>query len=137
MDKFRLAAKAFIVNDSKLLIVRRSADDVQQPDKWEIPGGRLEPGEDPVLGLKREIMEEAGIDVEVLHPFSVRHFTRADGQIVTLIIFLCRALSPEVKLSREHPAFEWVPLEKCKDKLLPFFHGEVDAFNKLGLYRFV
>jgi ADP-ribose pyrophosphatase YjhB (NUDIX family) len=32
---------------------------------WEPPGGQVEPGEDLVAGLKREIREESGVEVEV------------------------------------------------------------------------
>lgn len=137
MDKFRLAAKAFIVKDGKLLLVKRASDEIQKPNIWEIPGGRLEIGEDPVSGLKREIKEEAGIDIEVLHPFSVRHFTRVDGQTVTLLIFLCKALNDNIKISKEHSDFEWVALEKMKEKIAEFYYKEVDDFKKLGLGRHV
>ena len=116
MDKFRVAAKAFIMNDGKLLLIKRADDDIQKPGIWEIPGGRLEPGEEPISGLKREIKEEVGIDIDVLHPFSVRHFTRADGQMITLLIFLSKALNDNVKISKEHSNFEWVPMDNVKEK---------------------
>jgi len=88
----RNAAKAFIINDGKLLLIKRRPTDVQTPNIWEGPGGRLEIGEDPILGLKREVREEVGLDIEVVMPFSVKHFNRDDGQTITLTIFLCKLI---------------------------------------------
>ena len=135
MDNFRLAVKSFIIKDNKLLILKRRFDNVQKPNIWEISGGRLEPGENPHEGIKRETKEETGIDIEVLHPLNVRHFTREDGQTITMLIFLCKALNNNVNISKEHSNFEWVSLNSCKEKLTEFFHQEVDIFNKLELYK--
>ena len=66
MAEYRNAAKAFTIRDGKLLIVKREPKNVQTPGIWEIPGGRLEIGEDPVEGLKREMLEETGLEVEVV-----------------------------------------------------------------------
>ena len=118
-------------------MIKRRPNDVQKPSIWELPGGRLELGENPVTGIKREVKEETGIDIEVLHPFSVNHFTRADGQNITMLVFLCKGLSDEIKISEEHTGFEWVPLENCKEKLSDYFHKEVDVFNKLELFKHV
>jgi len=135
MNNFRIAVKSFVMKDGKLLILKRASNDVQKPTIWEIPGGRLELGEDPREGIKRETKEETGIDVEVLHPINVRHFVRDDGQTITMLIFLCKALQDNVKISEEHSEFDWVSIDKCKDKLTDFFHEEVDIFNQLGLSK--
>jgi len=135
MSNFRIAAKSFVIKDGKLLVLKRVSDDVQKPNIWEIPGGRLELGEDPREGIKRETKEETGIDVEVLHPINVRHFVRDDGQTITMLIFLCKALHDNVKISEEHSDFDWIELESCKEKLTDFFHKEVDIFNQLELYK--
>jgi mutator protein MutT len=138
---FRLSAKSFIVNDGKILILKRTADDVHKPNIWEFPGGRLDLGEDPREGLKRETKEETGLNIEILHPLSIKHFTREDGQIITMLIFLCKASENQldriknIKLSEEHSDFSWVPIEKSKGTLPTFFHPEVDTFNKLELKK--
>ncbi len=132
---FRVAAKSFIVKDNKVLIVKRSDYSIQKPNTWEFPGGRLEIGEDPMLGVQRETKEETGLDIEVLHPINIRHFKRADNQTVTLIVFLCKPLHTNVKLSKEHTAYEWVALENAKDKLADFFHKEIDIFKNLELNK--
>ncbi len=134
---FRVAVKAFIVKNNKLFAIKRAADEVQAPNIWEIPGGRLELGEDPILGLMREIREETGMYVEAIYPMSVRHFIRDDGQIITMLIFLCKPKSEFAKLSDEHSQFDWLDIETCKDKLSNFFHEEVDTYNKLELRRLI
>lgn len=131
---FRIAVKSFIVKDNNLLILKRPPEDLF-PNMWEIPGGRLEIGEHPHKGLKRETKEETGIDIEVLHPINIRHFIRKDNHTITMIIFLVKPLNNNITLSNEHTAFEWIPLEKAKEKLADFFHQEVDIFNKLRLDR--
>lgn len=133
MADAKIAVKSFIVADGKLLMLKRSSHDVHKPDVWEIPGGRLEIGEDPYAGLARETKEEAGLDITILHPLNVRHFVRDDGQAITMIVFFCKALHTDVVLSDEHSAFDWVPIEACKKTLTLPFHADVDMFLKLNL----
>ncbi|HEX9503665.1 MAG TPA: NUDIX domain-containing protein [Patescibacteria group bacterium] len=101
MDKFRNAAKAFIVKDGKLLLLKRRANDAYMPGTWDNPGGRLEQGENPYTGLQREVKEETDLDIEVWMPLDVHYFTRDDGQQITLIIFVCKLKSEEIRLSEE------------------------------------
>ena len=129
---FRIAVKAFIIKENKLFIVKRSKKDIQSPNIWELPGGRLELGEDPTLGLMREIKEETGMQIEVHNPLNVRHFERSDGQTITMIVFLCKAEDDEnIKLSKEHTDYEWHDLENVEKKLTKFFHKEVKIFKRL------
>ncbi|MDO8647193.1 MAG: NUDIX domain-containing protein [Candidatus Diapherotrites archaeon] len=135
MDNFGVAVKGFIVDDGKLLLLKREPKNVQMPGIWEISGGRLELGESPFDGLKREVLEETGLNVEIVMPLSVRHFTRSDKQTITMIIFLCKPLGNEVKLSKEHTEFEWIPLENAKEKITDFFFQEIDFYNKHDLQK--
>lgn len=112
-----VAAKALIIHDNEVLLLLRCDDDEHCPNVWEIPGGRLEPGEDPHVGLQRETIEEAGININVLEPLDVQHFTRDDGQVITGTIFRCAIADKNtVTLSEEHKDYEWVPLD---DPLIP------------------
>ncbi len=132
---FRLAVKAFIVKKNKLLIVKRAKDDVQKPDIWEIPGGRLNQGEDPFIGIIREIREETGIYIKPILPMSINHFQRGDKQVITMIVSFCKAVGGRQKISEEHSNIEWVDLKQSKEKLTDFFHKDVDIFYKLNLSK--
>jgi 8-oxo-dGTP diphosphatase len=45
--------------DRRILIGQRRSND-SSPLKWEFPGGKIEPGEEPAQGLARELQEELG-----------------------------------------------------------------------------
>jgi len=131
MENFRIAVKSFIINkDNNLFLIKRIDNDSHSPGVWEIPGGRLEIGENPFEGLKRETKEETGMDIEVMNPLSVAHFTRDDGQDITLITFLCKPLSESIKLSEEHVEYSWENLKKARDKLHKAFHKDIDAYEQ-------
>lgn len=53
---------ALIVRDGRVLVCQRSAAS-KFPLKWEFPGGKVEPGEDPSEALRRELREELAIEV--------------------------------------------------------------------------
>jgi 8-oxo-dGTP diphosphatase len=49
---------------SRLLVARRTAPE-QFAGQWEFPGGKVEPDEDDVEALQREVREELGVDVQI------------------------------------------------------------------------
>lgn len=137
MDEFRISVKAFIVSDGKLLTLKRRSDEVHYAGKWDIPGGRLESGEDPFEGVKRETREETGLEIEVLTPLEINHFVRDDGQRITMIAFLCKPLTKEVRISETaHTEYKWVEVkntELLQDWLVPI----AKHLFEYGLDRFV
>lgn len=57
-----------LIDNGRVCITRRRAD-AHQGGKWEFPGGKLDSGEARLAGLKRELHEELGIDVQAAAPF--------------------------------------------------------------------
>ena len=55
---------AAIVRDGRVLAARRTAPPAAA-GRWELPGGKVEPGETPAAALVREVREELGCDVAV------------------------------------------------------------------------
>lgn len=55
------AVQALVVRDGRVLLARRDRDPGR--GKWDFPGGYLEEGEDPLVGLRRELLEETGLEV--------------------------------------------------------------------------
>lgn len=77
----RIAQKALLTNDGKILVTRDSRD-----DKFELPGGRLDDGEEPKEGILREIREELGVEVKINKIFDIQ--TRWHGRDDEMMIFI-------------------------------------------------
>jgi len=122
------AAKAFIIKDNKLLLLKRRPNDPHRPGQWDIPGGRLNLGESPYLGLKRECQEEISCEIDIILPLDVHYFTRDDGQQITLMIFFCRALTDKITLSEEHTEYRWVDINAAKNEFPAWIQPVVEKF---------
>jgi 8-oxo-dGTP diphosphatase len=80
------------------------------PLKWEFPGGKIEAGESPEECLRREIVEELGVHVQVGRPLvpATHHYP---AFTVTLHPFVCSIESGELTL-HEHVAVTWLRPEE-------------------------
>ncbi len=96
---------AIIQRDDKVMIVQRPQDGLLG-GMWEFPGGKLEPGEDLLACLRREICEELGIKINVGEPFGIYNHAYTHFR-VTLHAFLCtlNGIQPQLK---EHSDIQWV-----------------------------
>jgi 8-oxo-dGTP diphosphatase len=104
-EKIHVAC-AIIEENGRVLAAQRN-EFGRMPLKWEFPGGKIHADESPEECLKREVMEEMGIDVAICQPLpSVTHnyptFT------VTLYPFICKIVAGAITL-HEHMAIAWLP----------------------------
>ena len=81
----KVATKAIIAKDGKILMTRDNKDAAI----WDLPGGRINVGENVDTGLKREIMEELGVDIRfkalVYSEQLVRAYTLNAEEIKSLV----------------------------------------------------
>lgn len=73
---------------------------------WEFPGGKLEAGETPAVGLRRELQEELTATFAVGELVETVRWEYPDRTVV-LHFFDCRLESGEI-VPREEQAMEWV-----------------------------
>jgi 8-oxo-dGTP diphosphatase len=103
--RIRDAARALIVDpDQRVLLVRFEFPDNGR--RWALPGGGLEPGEDHVDALRRELVEEVGLHDVVIdqHIWTRLHIIaffdgRWDGQRERIYLVATPAFEPSPTLS--------------------------------------
>src|SRR4051794_38563563 len=82
-----IVAAGVVVEGQRVLLTRRKAG-THLEGMWEFPGGKVEPGEDPQAALRRELLEELGIDVRVGSIVDVAfHRYEADDKAVLLLFY--------------------------------------------------
>jgi len=113
----------------------RAADDNFLPDYWELPGGRMETGEDIASGLKREIKEESGLDVDVLRPLKVvSYYLDPENPRESYgVFYICKQKdeSQEVSISNEHSDYKWVSFNNFSQlKITDFLKNLIEDIKR-------
>ena len=104
---FRLAVKILLHDRrGRCLVLRRSAGSRLDPGRWDLPGGKVDPGEEPAVGLRREVAEETGLRCRVARLLGATQ-ADIDGQLAVCLVLEGRILAGRLRLSPEHEDFAW------------------------------
>jgi len=100
---------ALIFRDGRLLAVQRGKHS-DHPDQWELPGGKIEPGETALACIRREIEEELNLEIvphgflfPVQHDYGIKQ--------IQLFPFVAEIDSDELNL-QEHQNARWLKAEE-------------------------
>lgn len=123
--------KAIIINENNEILVLQRSEKSGNGGKWSLVGGALETGEDPVDGIKREIYEEARLEVSEIKPVHLFSYANNDKDFVVMIGYVCKAKSEKVVINWEHDDYKWLPVEEAL-KLDLSEHGRIfiEQFRK-------
>ncbi len=124
-----IVTTCLIIKDGKVLITKRSAAEKNFPNKWTVPGGKLESkdytGRKPDTSsgqwynvleelTRREVLEEVGLRVKNIRHLANLTFIRSDNVPVLVLSLYADYESGEVKLEEGLQGHEWVDLEAAK-----------------------
>jgi len=117
--------RAIIHHDGKILLLKKAKDTLPyNKDKWEVPGGKIEEGEDIGETLKRELKEEIGLELgkDVMLEKQLKSCQgEAEGVRSFAEVFLLKAKTNQITLSGEHSEYVWKMPEEIKNMDLVLF----------------
>lgn len=112
-----------VAGDGRVLLIQR-----RDNQHWEPPGGVLELGESIRGGVRREVLEETGVSVDV-GPLTGVYKNMPHG--IVALVFRCTARGGVPRSTAEANESRWMTLEEAKDVMTPaYFTRVVDAFDQ-------
>jgi len=141
-----IAVTAIVIKDGKYLIAKRSMDEKVFPGLWTVPGGKIEVDDYKSLpkdtgshwynvfenALRREVREEAGIEIDNIRYLTSLAFFRPDGIPVIVVSLFADFAGGEVVLNPELSDFAWVTLEEAQE--YEFIEGILEEIEMLDKY---
>ena len=106
-----------VVDDADRVLLVQRADNL----RWTLVSGFLDPGEQPAVGIVREILEETGVSAEVQRVLSVgatKNVRYPNGdEIVSLdVAFVCRPTGGEARVNDDESVdVRWCAIEELPD----------------------
>lgn len=106
----QLVVGAVVQHDGKVLLLQRPEDDFMG-GIWELPSGKVEPGETLDQALIREVKEETGLDVAAARTYlGSFDYESGSGKKSRQFNFAVDIASPEPVQLQEHDAYTWTAL---------------------------
>lgn len=126
--ELQVGVKALLKNkEGKYLLCRRSP--LKYPDagpKWDIVGGRINPGSPLLENLRREIKEETNLDlVKPVRLVGAQDILRLPEKHVVRLTYLGE-IDGEPKISEEHSEYKWFGMDEMK----ALTREELDSYFK-------
>lgn len=138
------ASCLFVNGAGHVLLERRSDFGV-----WGIPGGNMEPGEDIVTGIRREMLEETGYEAPDLFPYgyasdpATKTLVYPNGHRCQYFILMFWAPWPAGRqpiASAESLAFDWHAPDSLPTDCMPSLPASISAYQRFrasGIFQMI
>jgi 8-oxo-dGTP diphosphatase len=113
----------------KLILIGQRKPGGRHPGKWEFPGGKVEPGEDPRAALARELREELAIDAVIGPQIEGYDFHYRPDAVTHLTFFRVTKYSGEIA-NLDFAALAWEQPENLR--VYDFLEGDVEFVKRLA-----
>ncbi len=116
-DMWGLTARGICEYDGKILLLKVRSRSSHDAEKWEIPGGKVKKGEFFDQALKREFIEETGLEINIDSLYNViqNDYTacKTNEKVKSIqLIMNVSSTTDHVEISEEHDEYKWFTREE-------------------------
>jgi 8-oxo-dGTP diphosphatase len=121
-DMWGLTVRGICEYNGKILLLKLRSISAHDPGKWEIPGGKVKKNEFFDDALRREYLEETGLEIEIdsLYNAIQKNYTACKtGESIKSIQLIMKVSvkTDEVVISDEHAMYGWFTKEEIDDMI--------------------
>lgn len=114
-----MVVAAVLVDARGRVLLARRPEGKPLAGLWEFPGGKVEPGEEPVAALRRELAEELGLDMARTCLAPLTFVSTPVGRNDLLLMLYVGRIGRQAPVGREGQALLWAPPEGLRDYDMP------------------
>lgn len=122
--KHEVSCGAYVIDDGKVLVIQHNQG------HWDFPKGHMEKGETEKQTAKREVLEETGIEIEIIsdEKYIVEYMPKANVQ-KKVIFFEAKKIGGKLKKQEsEVQNVEWITIDKALERIT--FENSRENFKK-------
>jgi len=112
---YGLTMRGIVRRNNEILILKRHPKSRTNPNRWELPGGKVDPGEDFDKALIREFKEETNLAIELGQLIGAVQEDFPHKKTIALVMESIITENSEIKISDEHIDWKWATIEEIKD----------------------
>lgn len=139
MMKTRLMSTAFLFNNDKILMMKRSVERKLAPGVWTGIGGHIEPEEinNPEIAVKREIYEETGIENHRLSDLNLRYvLLRQKGKEIRKQFVYFGRTDQQQLVQSDEGELHWLDIETIHELDKPMIiESMIEHYFEIGIYN--
>ncbi|MGL4670118.1 MAG: NUDIX hydrolase [Methanobacteriaceae archaeon] len=113
--KYGLVMRGLLKVDEKILILKRHPKSTTNPNKWELPGGKVDDGENFEKALIREFIEETNLEIQMGDLVGAVQEDFPHKKTVAIIMNVVAINSIDIKISDEHIDWKWATIDEIKE----------------------
>ena len=134
VDYIGVGVGALIFNErGQILLMKRGPKSRNLIGYWNVPGGVLEFGEDPLDAVKREVKEEIDVEINITDELGASSFSlRADQQHWVSFAYACKITKGSLKIMEPEKIddLQWFDLDKIPTPHSPSLPMKIKRYLK-------